>query len=417
MLARLTWYELKKTCGGRFFPLALAVLLGVNIILQWGTKDWLEIQSLVRQGQEVSQEEYGTFWRAMATVRRSTQMMKENYALFENLSPQEREAFEAEMKSRYGEDIFTVFDIAPTEEMMAQPGWLGGVLSDYSCLITYRDLLTRNAGIAAARTEIVERAKSYGREALREGDNYNIRRNQQLIRAYSRPVGQVTTVLRHWNRFLLESPDMLLVFLMLLLACCGSFAGELDGGTWLLLHTSRHGKSATLWAKLLSGWCLAAGLTLLFRLTSLGAVWFSGGLLGANQPIQSLGQLLRCPYGWSVWQYALIALLCQIFSALVLATLLLAVSAVSPSSLIAYGAGVLVLGAGLALGYASPGSPLLRGPLFGAQPLPYFETWYTCDLLGFPVKWLWVQTGLWLLLSGLAVFAAHRVYHRRRRAV
>ncbi len=88
---------------------------------------------------------------------------------------------------------------------------------------------------------------------------------------------------------------MLLVFLMVLLTCAGNVSGERDRQTWLLLHTAKNGKGKTLTAKYLAGAASAAVLTILFQLTSLGAILFRGGLLGFNQPVAALEQLRLFP--------------------------------------------------------------------------------------------------------------------------
>ena len=59
-----------------------------------------------------------------AEIRRTTARIRKQYATFAELTPEERTAFEAAMKEKYGEEVFE-FPI-PTDEMMSSPGYLWG---------------------------------------------------------------------------------------------------------------------------------------------------------------------------------------------------------------------------------------------------------------------------------------------------
>ena len=100
-----------------------------------------------------------------------------------------------------------------------------------------------------------------------------------------------------------------------------------------------------------------------------------------------------------------------------LSVLLQTISALCRSSVISYGVGAVVLGGCALLAYFPPRAELLAGPLSLANPLKYFETYYTANLFGFPVLWAVVQAVLWSALCAISIFLAHKVYHRKRGAV
>ena len=210
---------------------------------------------------------------------------------------------------------------------------------------------------------------------------------------------------------------MTLVFLWVLLAAAGSVAWERDRGTWTLLHTAAKGKGHTLGAKWAVNAVLAVAVTLLVRGAQLGAVWFQAGLSGSGQPAASLEELALCPYPMTVGQFALLTLCLQGLAAALLATLFTALSAVSQSSLAAYGAGALLLGLLLLPVYAVPRSPWLWGPLSLGAPAGYFNAYVTADLLGFPVLWAGLQAVAWAVLAALLLTGAGFVSVRKRRAV
>lgn len=417
MLGTLTRFELKKMLGGKFFLIALCLLLVVNVLLNCGIQGYQDWQKTLEENDYFGEDpaELPGFWEYMKNAREMTALQKKNYAVFADMTPEKAEEFETAMKEKYGEDA--IDSSMPTAEMLEIPGYFGGERSDYDYIMTYWSIQHGNEGIRDAQDQVIRAAQSFGREALRDGDNYGIRRNLKIIRLYSEPRKFVTGVCAGWQIFLFENPVMLLVGLLLLLACAGSVSSENDRRTWLLLHTSKNGKGKSLAAKYLAGVLCAVGITLLFQLVSLGGVYFQGGLMGLGQPAAALEKLAMLPYPLTVGQYVLVAVACQIFAAVLLSVLLTTVSALSKSSVISYAVGALLLGGCLLLVYFPPRAEWLVGPLALLNPLRYFDSYYTANLFGFPVLWVVVQAVLWSLLSVCGVFLAHKVYHRKRGAV
>mgnify|MGYP005764113249 FL=1 len=418
-MGTLIRFELKKMLGGRFFPIALGLLLAVNILLNCGIPNYLLVREAVVSGTALGSEtpETFTYWSYTAGNRQITAGKAERYGALSRLTAEEEAAFVAAMEEKYGEDAFVPFRPDWPEEALQPSGYFEG-LPDSVVITAYRDLLDMDQQIEEARADVIPAAQRFGREALEDGDNYGIRRNLDIIRLYSEPQARAAADVVGWNTFLLETPStMLLVCLLLLLACAGSVSGENDRQTWLLLHTARYGKGRTLAAKYIAGAVTAVGLTVLFQLAALGAVWFYGGLLGAAGPVTAIVELRLFPYVMTVWQYALLALACQAFAAVALSVLLTTVSALSPTGVVSYAAGTVLLGGCLLLAYFPPRAELLSGPLALSVPLRYFDTYYTADLFGFPVLWALVQAALWCLLGVGCVVLAHRTYHRKRGAV
>lgn len=418
MLGKLTRYELKKLAGGKFFLIALCLLLVANVLLNCGIQEFITWMNHVKNGTAMGDitPETTSFWSNSALQRQGTNIIRGEYKLLNKLTPQERAAFEAAMKERYGEDVFAV--PIPTDEMTAVPGYLGGAWSDFSCIVNYQGMLERNAALTSALDNTVRAARAFGQESLEAGDNYGVRRNLNVIRLYSVPRQEITTPIRGWDQFLFGTPaTMLLIFLLVLLACSGSFTADRDTQTFLLLHTAKNGKGKTLLAKYLAGVILAVVITVAFQLVALGSVWFKLGLLGARQPVSAIQELRLFPYAITVWQYVLLVLACQIFAAVMLAVLLTTVSAFSKSSIISYGAGAILLGLCLLPVYFPPKIEWLSGPLALSSPLKYFDSYYTANLFGFPVLWVAVQAALWCILGAGCMFLAHKVHHRKRGAV
>lgn len=398
MLLKLVRFELKKQLGNKFFLVALCLLLAVNVLLNCGIDEYADIKATLEEAGMTFDVDY---WQYRKSNAEMTADSRERYALIVS----EGEAFAAAMGEKYGESTFDPF-AAPSMEMQSLPGYFGEKWTDSMLIQTYLDLEDRNGKLQTALDAVAESAKAYGREALAKGDHYGVRRNLQIIKLYTLPRGQITSPVMGWDDYLFDSPAMLLVFLLVLLGWGGSFAGEQEKQTVLLLHTAKNGKGKTLAAKYLAGMLNAAGLTVVFQAVTLGTVWYKEGLLGMPQPAAAMELLRLLPYSWRAWQYALVHLGCQIFAAAALSVVVNTISAFSKTSVIAYAAAAVVLGL-----------LLLAGFFDLAEPLTYFDSFNTANVFGFPVLRCIVHMVLWAMAGGMCVYAAHRVFHRKGRVV
>ncbi len=412
MFRKLVHFELKKQISGPFFITVLCLLLVVNVLLTCGIREYSNEKKNYEAG--TGEEFLWNFWEYrggfMEGVLAATKSARDSYALIE----ENGEDFASAMVKKYGAEVLDPVGMLPVE-MYEAPGYFGENWSDGTMLNAYRGVQIWNENLQTALSKAVEAAKGYGRDALGEGDNYGIRRNINVIQLYSVPRGKITSPIRGWASFLFDSPTMLFVFLMVLLACGGSFSSERERQTVFLLHTSKNGKGKTLAAKYLSGAVIAAGLTLLFQAVTLASVWFKEGLLGLTQPAAAMGQLTMLSWPMTVGQYVIVQLLFQTLAAVLLSVLVNTASALSKTSVISYVVSVLVLG--LLLVAQSAKTEWLMGPLSLADTVRYFDSYCTANLFGFPVLWVILQSTLWLMLCGLCVCVAHRLFHRKGVAV
>lgn len=408
MVGKLIRFELKKQLSDPFFVIALCLLIVINILLTCGIREYTDEK---KDYEESSGQEFPwDFWEYrggfMDGILSSVKNTRECYAMI----TAEGEDFAAAIAKKYGQEVLDI-NGAQSEEMYKTPGYFGENWNDATMVTAYQNVQTWNKELDVALRKVVAAAKDYGREALEDKDNYGIRRNKDIIKLYTVPRGEITSPIKGWVTFLFDSPTMLFVFLLVLLACGGSFSRERERQTVFLLHTSKNGKGRTLAAKYLSGVLVAAGLTVLLQTVTLASVWFKEGLLGLNQPAAAMAQLTLLSWPMSVGGYVVVHLVCQILTAALLSVLINTISALSKTSVISYVAGVLVLG--LLLVAQSAKTQLLMGPLSLADPVRYFDTYCTANLFGFPVLWVILQSTLWLVFCALCVYTAHRVFHRK----
>lgn len=390
-LGKLVFFEMKKAIGKKFFVAVFFLLLLVNSLL------WCKNLSTFGNAREV------------------TNMYGESCRVLAELTPEERDAFESAMIETYGEEVFLA-SFFPPAEMLSAPGYFRD-LDDFGMVTTYRELQKINEENTRVYENVLKAAKNFGREAVKEGNDYEIRRNLSIIRLYSAPREKIQYFVYGWKTFLFGSHTMILVLLLVLLICAGIFTKETESQAWLLLHTAKNGKGKTLAAKFLTAAMCAAGITLLFQGTSLLTVFCNEGLLGGNQSIAGIQELKVFPFLFTVKQYALLAVLCQMFAAIIMSILFSAISAFSKSSVISYALGGLLLGGCTALLFYPPKTEWLAGPLSLMKPERYFQSFYTANLLGEPVLWAVVQVVLWSVLGAVCIVLSQKWYHRKRRRI
>ena len=104
MIGTLTRYELKKSVWNKFFLIIFALLLLANVLLNCGIQDFLNWMDAVENGTALGEitAENTNFWGNKAEIRRTTARIRKQYATFAELTPEERTAFEAAMKEKYG---------------------------------------------------------------------------------------------------------------------------------------------------------------------------------------------------------------------------------------------------------------------------------------------------------------------------
>lgn len=419
MLWKLTRYELKKTVGNKFFLVALALLLILNVLLSCGIRQYqgrlggLNLDDLNEENRAMYAEaEQTSYWEY---VRESREFVPGGYTEFAEMTGEEQQNFENAMKEKYGDDVFEPF-FMPTEEMMAVPGYFEGK-SDLTSISDYKDWLDRNQEIEDARQSVLRSAEALGREAVMAEDDYGIRRNLRILDLYGTPRKTVVYRINGWQNLLENIAPVILTCLLVFLACSGSFTTERESKTWLLLQTSRYGKGKVFLAKYLAGIITAVGLTLLFQAVSMGATRFYRSYAGGSNPVAALSDLRYCPYLWTVAQYTAVTLLCQLLGAVILSVLLNIVSAVSKNGIISYGVGAVLLGGSLALAFFPPKVEVLAGPLALVQPQRFFTSYYAANVFTFPVPWVVVHVVFWSLLSLGGMLLAWKLYGRKRGAV
>lgn len=413
-MGRLIYFELIKAVKNKFFLLAFCVAVLVSFLLQCGIQEYQDYVQGMREWDPTQPVE--TFFEIVGGKRSVTRFNRKQTEIFNALTDEEHAGIADALKEKYGDDVLTGYIFMDSEEMRQVPG-CAGEMSDFEYLFMLETLGRLNAASAEKLDAVLQSAGTFLEEARTDGDVFGIRRNEEVLRLYSQPRGEITAIPRYTEDIFFNTPSMLFVFLLILLTAAVSVAGEHDRRTWLLLHTAKEGKEKTLLAKYVSGWIVGIGLTAAFQTVSVAAVYFKGGMVEAGQPVTALDELALCPWPMLVWQYALFSLACQSFTAIVLSTILTTVSAFSKNGVTAYAAGSLILGGCLLLFYFPPGTEWLSGPLALAKPYRYFERYHVCDLFGVPVLWIMIHTVMWTFAGAALMLIANRVYCRKRRVV
>ena len=381
---RLVVFETKKIWKNRLLLPVLVLLLAVTFVIFY-------------EGQGLT----GARMRRWVISN-----LREDYEFYRSLTEQEKADFREAMTEKYGPEVFSS-EYPIDNAAYSLPGYFGDSRADADMIYAVRVLDAGNAEIRDVLGSVTEGAKFFGRQALKNGDDYEVRRNLRIIALYGERA-ELTQEVRNWDRFLFTPYPAFIALFLIFFAVSGSFSGEKDRKTDTLLMTSADGRGKTAVSKYAAGMLFAAAAYLLVRVASLASAAFNYGLMGLAQPVWGIKELLYCPYRFSVWQYVLVSCGCELLAVLVMTLLFTAVSALCRTGILSYIVNALLLGGSVTLYYVSPHSEWLKGPLALLSPLNYFESYYTADILKCPVPWVLVQILFWGLISaGLAVLGGY----------
>ena len=390
---RIFWFELKKVWKNRLCLPLLFVLCVITVLVL------------------MEEDPKGAAGRRMAIS-----YLTRDYTFYASLSDSEKEGFRQAMVEKYGENVFDSYGV-PDEASLSPPGYFGEDQADFNYIQVVTTLTRSQKRIDEIRRSVVEAAKAFGRDAVREGNDYEIRRNLDVIRLYQKARTPLTNEVRNWNRFLFTPYPVLLTLFAVFFLCSGIFSKERDSNAVILLATSANGKGETVAAKYAAAAVSAVGCFILIRGVSLLTVALNFGLSGWDQPVWGIEELAYCTHNLTVGQYVFLAMGCELAAVLIIAALCTTVSALSKSSVISFFINALVLAGCVALFFLEPRAELLKGPLALATPLRYFESYYTANVLTYPIPWMPLHVILWGLLCTAGAYCSGRYFSRVRERI
>ena len=387
---RLFWFELKKIWKNRLcLPLLFILCVATALLL-------------------LEENPKGAAGRRMAIS-----YLTRDFTFYASLTDSEKEGFRQAMAEKYGEDVFNSYGI-PDEASLSPPGYFGEDQADFNYIYVVTTLMRFQNKIDEIQRSVVEAAKAFGRNAVREGNDYEIRRNLDVIRLYQKARTPLTNEIRSWNRFLFTPYPVLLVLFAVFFLCSGIFSRERDTNALILLSTSANGKGETAGAKYMAALVSVMLCYVLIRGVSLLTIAFNFGLSGWDQPVWGIEELSCCTHDLAVAQYVFLAMGCELVSVLIVSVLCTSVSALSGSSVISFLVNALLLTGCAGLFFLEPRAELLKGPLALAAPLRYFDSYYTANVLTYPIPWLPLHIILWGLLCTAVAFCSGRYFSRMR---
>jgi hypothetical protein len=262
-----------------------------------------------------------------------------------------------------------------------------------------------------ARRNIVERARRFGSMALAEGDAYNVRRKLNIIEKYSQMPGLGFAQTQNWNNYYSNKVPEVLVMLLVILLTSTIFTKEHSFNTILL--TTKNGLRQTFLAKISAASLLSFLLSVLCSLFILSLYHLRYNLAGLSKPIISVDSMAISYLSLTIWQYTLLFIAVKAFGAALLALICCFISSLSHGNLFAYAYCTIFLG--FSYVYSNTfDRPQVR-EIFKMpdltlwfKPERYFSGYFTANVLGYPVPWVWIRFICWLLLSALLVFIGCR---------
>lgn len=403
---KLIGYELRKALAGRFWLIALLLLLILDAVLF--LEPWQS--QMLAEGQR----------------HRMQRPLRDFLAAADS---QSYTAYIDEMVTQHGDDWQQGFSDIPEDDTqgrflptVSQELFTLSELATYQYIV-YPETLER-------RAEIVDTARRLGGVALAEDDTYGVRLNIDIIRRYSVKPALLPALAmeenkgvfsaygqRGWRRYLNFPWGDLFALLIALLIAARAF--PMEGKSAQVLHTTPLGRRHTAAAKLTASALIALFVSLLFSGVNLAFAAWKYGLGGTDASVLSLMPLMLGPLNLTIGQTAAVFTLFRAFGAVCAALAAASLSFWLKGSLASYIGSAVFLGGAYgfhALFGQNPSLPmalrLLPDVTLWTRPEWMFKTYRVVNFLSHPVQWAWVCLGFWLLLSaglyGIVLWCSER---------
>ncbi len=398
-ICRLVQYELKKLLQNRFFLLAGGILFLAELALS------VEV------------------WSNIGSYRKVAAMVVKPYEWIVSADETELENFREKMIQKYGEYVLdSDVPVFTDPRLFNLPGYLGKDIADFSVLTAYHEYIRKNQEIADNTDHTVRMAKLLGREALKNTDDYAVRRNQQIIRRYSKERPETSGYIRGLDKVLCESDfTMIPVLLLVILMSANLFSKEQTGRNHLLILTSEKGAAPVAIAKFFTGILSAILMTVVFQTASILFRAFDTGLYGWSDPVQSIETLSLCPFILLIRAGVIWMIVFRCIAACMTAVLCTFLSILIKEEVFSYAAAAVlvflsVLPLFLSSGFLSNGGFLLSPASF-AVPDRFVRSWYTANVFSFPVLWLTICLIGQLVVQVVLICAGIRLHSRVRNRI
>ncbi|MDR2569070.1 MAG: hypothetical protein LBD23_02070 [Oscillospiraceae bacterium] len=324
--------------------------------------------------------------------------------MIQKMNTDQRFSLENYVKTTFDGELGS-FDLAPpTGENYSLPGRYADTIADeYNGLLYFAYITGSRNEIIQARRDVVDRAFRLGLLALEEGDIYNVRRNANIITAYSHEpdLGVIST--RRWDNFFsYELADILMITFVVLISST-VFTSEAPFKP--ILETSKKGLTHTFYAKIISTSLLSFIFTCIFWFIIFLLMQHNYNLAGLTYPVTIVPIMSLSFSQMAIYQYIILFIAFKAFGSVVAAVICCLISSLSRSSLIAFSSSVIFLILSFAYSAYISSKPhlseLFRLPdiTIWLRANTYFSHYLTANVFSYPVLWALVHFIFWTCLA------------------
>lgn len=250
-------FELKKILSNKLFWFALAALLilnGLDVVRPWSNDD------AIRREVNAGAGEMYTFLETADGAEIETYLKSETPRFFENIGKEK---------------------------------WANA---------DYQSYLSQCEDTRILRKRFADNARSLGRAALDAGDDYGVRRNIAIVKAYSEDQAVGVRPTYGWDAFFPYYLDDVCVLLLVVLAVMLSQLADRASHADTVLLTTKRGRGVTLLVKAAAISLLAMVFTVVFTAANLLFVHWRYGLWTWSAPAWAVSCLAAAPLNGPIWQ-------------------------------------------------------------------------------------------------------------------
>ena len=168
--------------------------------------------------------------------------------------------------------------------------------------------------------------------------SYSLRYQDEIIGTYQELLSSVQIefdYIHDWDTLFSYNVDVVIIFITLLFMICTIIPMENTSGMTAILSASSKGRNHTGIAKIIAAACVTVFVSVLIRMESFAIIGVLKGYSDSQNAVQMITKFVLCPFAINCIQMFLLSFVSLIIAALIVSMVVLTISSISKSSLVA----------------------------------------------------------------------------------
>lgn len=214
--------------------------------------------------------------------------------------------------------------------------YTGYIFGDMNMFKELYDALDYSYNYENRLDHAISKAKDNIEFYKKRGNDFEVKNNEKIIELYGgRSITEFYNT-KAYEEFFKYDFSSLLIILLLILGLASQFSGEKEVGMDNMLSTSKYGKNATIFAKIIVSMLYVTIISVYFFVLDFICFSFIFKLLGYDLPLYAMTSFEFTPLNIKIWQFVICSNLIKLLGFLVIGALIILFSSLFSESLLPF---------------------------------------------------------------------------------